>query len=63
MSSITLSPGAHKALLDPYRHAADPEVRLPAHILLLLGAGYPRVTISAALFYSPSTVSRWKARP
>ena len=62
MSSICLPPSAHKALLDLYRRSAEPEVRLRAHILLLLGADHPWATISAVLFCSSSTISRWKAR-
>src|SRR5262249_50460654 len=62
MVSINLSQGARKALLDHYRRAADPEVRLRAHILLLLDAGQPWATISAVLFCSVSTISRWKQR-
>jgi putative transposase len=60
--SISLSPGDHKALLAHYRRAADPDVRLRAHILLLLDAGFPWATISAVLFCSFSTISRWKGR-
>ena len=62
MHSIILSPGDRKALLDHYRRSADPQVRLRSHILLLLAAGHPWVTISAVLFCSFSTISRWKRR-
>src|SRR4051812_45589025 len=58
--SISLSPGDHNVLLAHYRRAADPDVRLRAHILLLLDAGHPWATISAVLFCSFSTISRWK---
>jgi hypothetical protein len=51
-----------KTLLDQYRRSDQPEVRLRAHILLLLDAGYPWTTISAVLFCSFSTISRWKRR-
>jgi transposase len=57
-----LSADAHKALLGHYRRAVDPEVRLRAHILLLLDAGHPWATIGAVLFCSASTISRWKRR-
>src|SRR4051812_37323714 len=60
--SISLSPGDHNVLLAHYRRAADPDVRLRAHILLLLDAGLPWATISAVLFCSFSTISRWKGR-
>lgn len=57
-----LSAEAHKALLNHYRRSVDPEVRLRAHILLLLDAGHPWATIGAVLFCSASTISRWKPR-
>src|SRR5262249_1973297 len=44
------------------RRAADPDVRLRAHILLLLDLGHPWLAISAVLFCSVSTISRWKRR-
>jgi transposase len=59
---IRLSADAHKTLLGHYRRALDPEVRLRAHILLLLDAGHPWATVSAVLFCSASTISRWKRR-
>ena len=62
MSSIRLSPADRNALLGHYRRAADPDVRLRAHILLLLDAGHPWATIGAVLFCSLSTISRWKRR-
>jgi transposase len=62
MSSIHLSWADRNALLEHYRRSADPEVRLRAHILLLLDAGHPWATISAVLFCSLSTISRWKRR-
>jgi putative transposase len=62
MPSIRLSIENHKTLLDLYRRSADPEVRLRAHILLLLDAEHPWATISAVLFCSFSTISRWKRR-
>jgi putative transposase len=62
MPSNRLSLENRKTLLDHYRRSADPEVRLRAHILLLLDAGHPWATISAVLFCSFSTISRWKQR-
>jgi putative transposase len=62
VTSIRLTPAGRQALLDHYRRSADPEVRLRAHILLLLDAGLPWATISAVLFCSPSAIGRWKAR-
>jgi transposase len=62
VTSIILSPGAHKSLLDHYRLTANPDIRFRAHVLLLLDAGHPWATISAVLFCSTSTISRWKRR-
>src|SRR5262245_54389958 len=62
MSSIRLTASERRALLGRYRRASDPEVRLRAHILLLLDDGYPWVTVGAVLFCSASTISRWKQR-
>jgi transposase len=62
VTSIRLTQAERRGLLDHYRRAAGPEVRLRAHILLLLDAGHPWATVSAVLFCSLSTVSRWKRR-
>jgi putative transposase len=62
-SSISLQPGERNALLDYYRspfHA--PELRLRAHILLLLADGHSWATIAAVLFCSTRTIARWKGR-
>jgi putative transposase len=60
--SISLCRRDRKALLALYRQARDPQVRLRAHILLLLDAGYSRALIAAALFTSASTINRWRQR-
>jgi transposase len=62
MTSIRLTVGDRHALLDHYRAGLDPQVRLRAHILLLLADGYPWATIAAVLFTSPDTIARWKGR-
>jgi hypothetical protein len=62
MLRICLTPAERQALLAHDRGSADPDVRLRAHILLLLDAGHPWATISAGLFCSLSTISRWKRR-
>jgi putative transposase len=62
MSSIRLFPTDRNALLRHYRRATDSDVRLRAHILLLLDAGHPWATIGAVLFCSVTTISRWKRR-
>jgi transposase len=60
--SFRLAPAERKVLLAHYRRSAEPDVRLRAHILLLLDAGHPWATVSAVLFCSLATISRWKAR-
>jgi transposase len=62
VASIHLTPAERQGLLDHYRRSADPDVRFRSHILLLLDDGYPWVTVSAVLFCSLSTISRWKRR-
>src|SRR5262245_34204874 len=62
MSIICLTPAERHDLLTHYRRHADAEVGHRAHILLLLDAGHPWVTISAVLFCSLGTISRWKRR-
>jgi putative transposase len=62
LTSIRLTPAQRQGLLDHYRRSSDPEVRVRAHILLLLADHYPWVTIGAVLFCSLSTISRWKRR-
>jgi transposase len=48
--------------LDLYRWSRDPQVRLRAHILLLLHEGYSWTLIAAVLFTSSSTINRWRER-
>jgi transposase len=62
VSSIRLSDPDRKALLAHYRSAPDPQVRLRAHILLLLADGYAWATVAAVLFTSPATIARWRRR-
>lgn len=62
MTGIRLTAADRRELLDRYRRPADPEVRLRAHILLLLDAGHPWSTVSAVLFCSTSTIGRWQRR-
>jgi putative transposase len=61
-SSIQLTAEERNALLDHYRSDPDPQLRLRAHILLLLAQGLPWATITAVLFCSSRTVARWKQR-
>jgi putative transposase len=60
--SIRLSPGDRNTLLGHYRRDPDPQVRLRAHILLLLAGGHPWATVAAVLFTSPATIARWRGR-
>jgi putative transposase len=62
MTSIRLPAEDRHTLLDHYRRDPDPQVRLRAHILLLLADGYTWATIAAVLFTSPDTIARWKGR-
>jgi putative transposase len=62
VTSIHLTPDDRNTLLDHYRRDPDPQVRLRAHILLLLAGGYTWATIAAVLFTSPDTIARWKTR-
>jgi putative transposase len=62
MPSLCLTPAERRTLLDHYRQHTDPGVRLRSHILLLLDAGHSWVMVSAVLFCSLDTISRWKRR-
>jgi transposase len=62
MPSVCLTPADRRTLLDHYRHHTDPRIRLRSHILLLLDAGHSWVMVSAVLFCSLDTISRWKRR-
>jgi putative transposase len=62
MPSIFNTPAERQEVLGLFRRSPDPGVRLRAHILLLLDAGFPWATIGAVLFCSSSTISRWKRR-
>jgi putative transposase len=59
---LSLNTKQHDELLTIYRKDPDPELRFRAHIILLLGAGYPWDTIEAMLFCSSRTVDRWLKR-
>jgi putative transposase len=62
VTRFPLSPADRRALLDHYRRPLEPDIRLRAHILLLLDDGHSWVTIRAVLFCSLGTISRWKRR-
>ena len=58
--SIRLTDEERNTLLHYYRSDPDPQLRLRAHIILLLAAGYTWAVIAAVLFCSRRTISRWK---
>src|SRR6516165_8122968 len=60
--SIYLTDQECKTLLDHYRADPDPQLRLRAHIILLLAQGLPWADIAAVLFCSSRTIARWKGR-
>lgn len=61
-SSIALTDTERNTLLGYYRGHPDAAVRLRAHIILLLAAGYPWATIVTVLFTSSQTIARWQQR-
>ena len=60
--SIVLDSGRRKRLLELYRTEPDPQVRLRAHVVLLLADGYAWAVIARVLFCSTATIARWKRR-
>ncbi len=60
--SISLSPPQRQDLLGWLRTATDPQLRLRAHIILLLADGRSWALITAVLFCSSRTIARWKHR-
>lgn len=60
--SIVLGDSRRKRLLEIYRKEPDPQVRLRAHVILLLDDGHAWATIAAVLFCSTATIDRWKRR-
>src|SRR6266540_3907814 len=60
--SIALSPDERNALLDHYRTDPDPQVRLRAHLILLLADGHPWSLLVAVRYCSTATIARWQKR-
>src|SRR5215471_17910249 len=60
--SIQLTAEERNTLLDYYRSDPDPQLRLRAHIILLLAQGLTWATIAAVLFCSSRTIARWNRR-
>ena len=61
-SSITLTSDERNTLLDYLRRHPQPELRLRAHIILLLADGHPWELVRTVLFCSTRTIARWKDR-
>jgi len=60
--SIRLCAKERKSLLQVIRRSSDPELRLRAHLLLLLDDGLAWNLIVAVLYTSSSTINRWRQR-
>ena len=60
--SINLIAEHRKTLLSWYRDPHAAELRLRAHLILLLADGHTWATLCAVLYCSSRTVARWKAR-
>jgi transposase len=61
--SIVLGSSQRKRLLAVYRgQSVHPQVRLRAHIVLLLSQGCAWSLIATVLFCSTATIARWKGR-
>src|SRR5439155_15862637 len=62
--SIVLGSSERKRLLEIYRGKEEhpAQVRLRAHIVLLLSEGHTWSLIEAVLFCSTATIARWKER-
>ena len=60
--SIVLGSSQRKRLLEIYRGKKEhpAQVRLRAHIVLLLSQGHPWSLIEDVLFCSTATIARWK---
>lgn len=59
---INLPDDQRQTLLAWYRGPCSAELRLRAHLLLLLADGHTWATVCAVLYCSSRTVARWKAR-
>jgi putative transposase len=61
-AGMVLHGSQREKLLEWYRRSDNPQVRLRAHILLLLADGYPWAMITAVLYCSSRTIALWKKR-
>lgn len=62
MRAIILHLDERTTLLDYLRRHPDPQLRLRAHIILLLADGWPWADIAACLYCSSRTIARWRRR-
>jgi putative transposase len=62
MSAIIRHADERRTLLDYLRKHPDPQLRLRAHIILLLADGRPWAAIGIYLYCSSRTIARWKQR-
>ena len=60
--SIRLRADERKTLLDVVRRSTDPQLRLRAHIIVLLADGVAWSLIVTVLYTSSATVNRWRRR-
>lgn len=60
--SISLQPNQRQYLLLLYRSSTNPQLRLRAHILLLLDDGRTWNDIASTLYCSTRTIARWRRR-
>ena len=61
-SNLRITAYERQALLEQYRKGVSTQVRLRAHILLLLAEGYSWAVIAGVLFCSSRTIARWKSQ-
>jgi transposase len=59
---ISLTADERKTLLDSLCRSANPDLRLRAHIILLLADGHPWQRITTVLYCSSRTIARWQQR-
>jgi transposase len=60
--SISLTDPQRQTLLGFYRGPHHPELRLRAHLILLLADGHTWAAVCAVLYCSSRTVARWRQR-
>ena len=58
-SRLSLGPAERRTLLRYYRRHPNPEMRLRAHIILMLADGYAWSVIGSVLYCSSRTINHW----